>query len=97
MDMQQNEQQRVVGAGPKSRAAVKSRSHKRKLVSDSDDESDGAAAAAESDSDFSGSEFGPADAGPSSDSDEVRSSLQLTPVILLCTPRCHTLPVHARS
>ena len=59
-------------AGAKSRAA-KPRSNKRKLVSESEDEFGGEdAAAADSDSEVSGSEFGPAEAGASSDSDDVR-------------------------
>jgi len=49
--------------------------NKRKLVSESEAESGGEdAAAADSDSEVSGSEFGPAEAGASSESDDVRLS-----------------------
>ena len=80
-------------AGSKSRAA-KSRSNKRTLVSDSEDESGGGdAAAADSDSEMSGSEFGPAEAGASSESDEVRLKAKpLAPLMLLrisAEPCCH--------
>ncbi len=69
----------IAVTGPKAQRPV-AKAKKRALVLESDDESDGAdAASADSDSDVSGSEFGPTDAGASSDSDEVLHWLRRVP------------------